>query len=485
MVNINITYENNSLIYVVDYIKNRNVLESQFKYKKIGENFYFKSDLFRLENEWNKMNDINFYDTDILTSSATIRLYFPQHSVETYSNNVKYVLDAYTFINNIKISLGSFLIDRYNALAAPDIIKFQGQEYYECIDFDIVDPYDILYSDKFEAFRKSIKGVTEENNNDPSSLYISLHPVYNDGDIYIIDDRFNGGQNSINISTDLLHDFLNYEIRYNDDNSISGIIQYNGVYDNLKDYIRETYFWEGSINVKYLLALDKISPSIIEHKYSQDNLMEYCSFTYDDIKNSIKCAIPNNNVYILDNFFDNWNYWKEGINFVSTIIFYTVEDGEEVEKIKIVSNKIPITQKLYSKFKVNEQLKIDLSDMNINNINVVNVVGNKTIKYNIPESSKNNIILPVFYRVRELGNIVIHPAVNENICINLDAYKSKVDTFVIQIEGVKFIEIGATGAGTIFKIIGSSLPGVIKSGTYYIMSQDGELVTTGKYIYEY
>ena len=38
--------------------------------------------------------------------------------------------------------------------------------------------------------------------------------------------------------------------------------------------------------------------------------------------------------------------------------------------------------------------------------------------------------------------------------------------------------------GVVFKVIGNSLPNMIQSGTYYILNQDSELISTGKYTYE-
>ena len=73
---------------------------------------------------------------------------------------------------------------------------------------------------------------------------------------------------------------------------------------------------------------------------------------------------------------------------------------------------------------------------------------------------------------------------NENICINLDQYKHLVKSFILQIEGVKFIEIGRTKSGVVFKVIGNKLPKQIQTGQYYILNQDSDLVTSGKYTYE-
>jgi hypothetical protein len=49
---------------------------------------------------------------------------------------------------------------------------------------------------------------------------------------------------------------------------------------------------------------------------------------------------------------------------------------------------------------------------------------------------------------------------------------------------MKFKEIGTVPSGTIFKVIGSSLPQSSIEGTFYILDHNGDLVTTGKYTYE-
>lgn len=474
MTNINITSNEKTFAYVIDYVRDISSFEKEFNYISKDKRIDFKSDLCRTGNEW--WTDIRDYNKSLISKAfGTIRLYFPQYSIETYQGYMKYALDIYMFISDTKVNLGSYLINRFDALAAPSIIKFQGQEYYECIDLEIPDPYEILYGDAFEEFRKSIKG--EDDNYDGTSLHISLHPVTFESGLCIIDSNYNGGQNSIMISREL-SDYLNYTIKFDkENNNIIGKVSYNDCYDNLQEYLRETYALNGEVQVSYMLAMDKISPSVLESTTNLDSHI----FELSELKNNFSCIIPLGNRYKRVDFFDNWELWEEGINIMSTAVIYVNEE----EKLILKSNTIPLTQELYGKVKANTSIKINLEEMNVNKINIINSVNVESTKYNVPETSKSNIILPVFYRVRELGNVVVHPEVNENICINLDAYKSKVSNFIMQLEGIKFTEIGTTNSGTIFKVIGSMLPKSQPSGTYYILSQDGELVTTGKYTYEY
>jgi hypothetical protein len=90
---------------------------------------------------------------------------------------------------------------------------------------------------------------------------------------------------------------------------------------------------------------------------------------------------------------------------------------------------------------------------------------------------------PVFFRVKETEFLTIHPAVTENICINLDDYKSKVEKFILQIEDCTFSQIGSNNFGIIFKVHGKNLPGKVPSGLYYVLNENNELVTSGKYKY--
>lgn len=534
MTNINLVMDGDTFIYAVDYIKNNHNISNIYNYSIDNTNdiIYFTVpqnkqckevvNLTRGGNVWNIYNN-NTPGVGECTPS-TVRIYFPDFSPEVYKGNVKYALDISVFIQQKQVVLGSFLIDRSNTYAAPKIIKFHGENYYEYIDVEIVDPYDLLYSDEFADTRKNIKSLGKDDfeyNNDSSSLYITLNPIIEDIDfngntIYLIDDSIDGGQQTIDIASGL-SDFLNYKIKYvesggsNPNIGVSATMEFNNVYNqDLSEYMKETYGLDCDVAAKMLLAMDKMSYSILIHEIPDGNpgSVEHI-FKFKD-------ADPNNSIY--DGFeyviehenggvetkklFSNWDYWVAGMKFKSVLVLYKQYKDDagkvisEEEYMKIYSNELPITQDVFSKLIVNNADQntsviknnyINLAEvnMNIQNLNIINDIHLSTTTYTAPEANKNSIIMPVFYRARDLGNIVLHPEVDENICINLDAYKSKVDTFVLQIEGVKFVEMGTTSAGTIFKVIGSMLPKRNTSGTYYILSQDYELVTSGKYIYEY
>lgn len=122
--------------------------------------------------------------------------------------------------------------------------------------------------------------------------------------------------------------------------------------------------------------------------------------------------------------------------------------------------------------------------MLVNKPRIINKNLVQVVEMTAQTDSKSNIIQPVFFRTRELANLILHPEVTENVCINLDAYKAQVTQFFIKVEGVVFPEVGRTESGVIFHVQGNMLPGKVAGGSYYILNQDTDLVTTGKYIYE-
>ena len=420
---------------------------------------------------------------------SSINVYFPRFSVETYQKHVKYALDISTYIHGYKVSLGSYLIDRNDVLACDGIKKFVNQEYYEYLNVQIIDPWYMIYDENWKVFRETICGeqTIEEDgsqyelNNTGSVIHITLHPVtLREDGVYREMDDYWGGQNAINLS-DTVEDYLHFDISDNRDSvsvydenlEFKTSIVFNNTYeqntDGLKEYLKETY----------LLDTYKMYVEVV----IQDDLNIY--------KHILEEVTSPWQVISRDELaFDSWDGWKEGMYINAFLHLYTTTPDElnkEDAFIYLQSNRILLTQELF-RYLANpiklQKVYLDFVDMKTYNINAVNKIQQNIIQIDRPDSYKTNIIKPVFFRSRELANLVLHPAVTENICLNLDQYKSKVDTFIIKIEGTSFIEYGRTANGVIFKIVGSNLANEQATGTYYILNQDSELVTSGKYTYE-
>ena len=113
-------------------------------------------------------------------AGATIRLYFPEYSVDTYHPGTKYALSVGTWINGKYISLSSRIVERLDAIACNRPKRFCDQTYHECIEFQIVDPFTLMYSDIWKDFRVNACGEPVDPklvNSTDSMLYLSLHAV--------------------------------------------------------------------------------------------------------------------------------------------------------------------------------------------------------------------------------------------------------------------------------------------------------------------
>lgn len=185
--------------------------------------------------------------------------------------------------------------------------------------------------------------------------------------------------------------------------------------------------------------------------------------------------------------------WKEDLRIIGILHVvidqpYTNENGKRYRiNIDFRSNPFQLTEQKFAQLLSTAQhfdTITGLENMHINKPRVINKNIVQVVEMTAQTDSKSNIIQPIFFRSRELANLILHPEVTENICINLDAYKAQCTRFFIKVEGTTFTEIGRTESGVIFKIQGNMLPGKVAGGVYYILNQDLDLVTTGKYIYE-
>lgn len=483
--NINIKNKTHTFIYMVDYCQDNNSDYNNISHplrimKKNNSDIYLigeQCNATRMINQWEYGGFDENMSSEYIPSTyklSNVKLYFPIFSVDTYTQT-EYAFDIYTYIRGNKIILGTYLISRKDVLATP-IIKKWEQTYCEYMEFSIADPYYILYSDDWKDFRvKLCEEMYFSNNNESYTLnnecptiYCSLHPVNKDDrGIYITINEYTGGYNSINVK-DLYDLRLNIEPILDEDVvKIKGFVKYNFIYKNIYDYINETYNIQSIPSITCDLVVsddDDIYLGPINKVVNNDEV----EFTKSDVN------------------FDNWYGFHEGMSIICTLNI----KNEDID-IFIRSNKIPLSQDLFKYFIKNESIesvnidKINEIKNNMYNLNIVNKIVNNIVQMSSVEDVKSNIIQPVFFRVREISNIIIHPDVSENICINLDAYKSKVDTFIISIGGKSFIESGRVSAGVIFKIIGSQLNKDVTSGTYFILNENSDVVTSGKYTYEY
>ena len=311
-------------------------------------------------------------------------------------------------------------------------------------------------------------------------LSCSLYPVIESSGEYMKLDGYEGGQNYIRFNDG--DNYLNLNISTNTTNSLATNEQpavlfelsFNKYYESLKDYLFETYGMK-SYKIEYELVIG-----------NSDNIYA----TYQSGKIDLVSSYRFNKDIINKNNFDNGIGWVHGIYMMGSV---NIIDDDNESVIYLLSNKIPFTEEVLKYFiksdfvdkngLVVNNIKLNEVNMNLLNINAVNKIENKIIKVDKIGDNRANIHKTIFFRVSDLNDLIIKPEINENVCINLDLYKHLVKSFVIQIEGIKFAEIGRNKSGVIFKIIGNKLPRKNNSGQYYILNQDFESITGGKYTY--
>ena len=481
---INIKGKNQMFKYLLDYTKGslsldgHNLMEGDdiIYCNDKGVIRLFRNDInyYRNLNDWYHINKLEFSDIrnyiPETVHTSNIKIYIPSHAVSTYVKNIKYAITANTWINGVKIDLGSFIfspVDTYAIHTGP--IKSGNNEYYEYISFDIIDPFYLLYSDEWDVFRKQLCHEKALTNNTSSALNISMHVIEEYDNAYMIHNDFIGGYTTFSISNEF--DYLGLKIDYINTPAVG--LQYtvvmNEVYDSLIEYLTETYSLTEYTNINIEACIKNKSGIIADNvslEYNSNTLVQNMLLT-DIVKSTAIAA-----------FFNSWNNFEEGWSFIGSMTMYN--NNEEL--FTIISNELPITQEIFSIFTNGGSEKIiDIADMNINTFNVVNKIENNIIQLERPNESKSNIVQPVFFRTKETETLTLHPVVTENISINLDDYKSKVERFILQIGDNQFEQIGANSYGILFKIPANTLSKTISSGIYYILNENKELVTTGKY----
>lgn len=448
----------------------------------------FESDVeyYRNNNEWYNVNNIVGLSNEyipISINTTKVKVYIPAHSISTYEKNVKYAVSMVTWINDFKIDLGSFIFNPCDALAIPSgPIKNGNNEYHEYVEFDIIDPFYLIYSDEWKNFRHIICGEPENINSIGPSLQLSLHVVQKtDSNDYTINGKCVGGYTNFVIASDNDYASLSISIS-NEPFGINFKLMFNEDYDWFLTYLRETYNIVASHrDIMYELILKSKNEAILgphmtyteNVRYSQDRYEVNQIMEYDRHIKSAKDERQG-----INEFFKSWDAFEEGWSFVGSLVVLR----DDIEIFNLVSNEIPVTQEIFSMFYADGTEKIiDINDMNITKYNVVNKIENRIVTLERPTESKANIIQPVFFRANETEMLTLHPLVNETISINCDDYKSKVSKFVLQIEGCKFEQIGSNKYGIMFRINANALPASAVSGTYYLLNEDLELITTGKY----
>ena len=127
---------------------------------------------------------------------------------------------------------------------------------------------------------------------------------------------------------------------------------------------------------------------------------------------------------------------------------------------------------------------IENSNLKYNFINKINCVvkneDNNTLNINGKENNLTNIIYkPIFFKTNKLNSLQIKYKQNQNIGIDLHEYMSKVDLFILTIDGNTYYEIGRNSNFVLFNINSNNINN--ETGTFEIYNKDHEYITYGNW----
>ena len=484
---INIKGNEQTFKFLVEYISGASATDGQdvrwCQQNKLVHLFEGDVQYYKNHNDWYQTSQLsNMVNTYIPTSCKTskIKVYFPQHSPDTYVKNIRYMISANTWISGHRIDLGSYIFRRIDTLANESgVVKNGNDEYFEYVEFDILDPHHIIYSDDWMSFRSMVCNEPRQMNNTGSLINVSIYIVDEYDNSYIMKDGWIGSTNSFNVSN-YSKDYMDLSLSL--DMTVPGFrfdLKINPVYNYLLNYLYETYGLDNlsKSDCKFELIIKNKDTAVLGPIIGYNAVETYGLMTQKVNWNAIKTATGERKGMSM--FFETWDDFVEGWYIVGS---FSVYDNSGYELFNIVSNELPLSQDIFKYFVGNQPEKIiDINDMEFVNYTVVNKIHNEIIQLERPDNSKSNIIQPIFFKVKDTEFLTLHPAVTENICINLDDYKSKVEHFTLQVGDCKFKQIGANQYGILFKVLGNVIPVELTGGTYYILNEKDELVTLGKY----
>ena len=418
-----------------------------------------------------------------MTNRRSVRLIVPDFAPHVYTPGTRYVVDIVTRIGIKKLVLASRVFTTDDLLTLPKPFQDAGFGYHQYIDIDILDPWDICYNDGYYRFRDTYCYESTMTNNCGAILDIDIGVVVDDTENpgwYIPSVEYASGRNLLLLSErDSDYMSLNLSVdKFSTPMLFNTALVFNSAFDgNVTDYFRETYFMDIDRAVYEIVVMDD------SNIYKMDN----CEFSTD-----IPSAVDFLSTKLR---FDSFSEYIEGMYITATLkVFSTSQD----ENMALRSNSIPLNKELFS-YLVGEEMYIAdidttipeneeqdpdfVMNIEVTNIDAVNKIVKQVVNVSRPDDYKSNIIKPVFYHAYDTENIELHSGVTFNIGVDLDNYKSKVDTFSIQIEGMSFQEVGRVPGYVLFTIPGMKLPKANPSGTYYILDNKGIMVTKGKYEY--
>lgn len=432
---LNIVGVNNSFKYVIEYSKgNSKMTDHGIKwYNDHGIIRLYTKDIkySRIVNDWYNIEGITGTNNLYIPTSVNttkIKVYIPIHSLSTYEAGVKYVITTNIWVGTRCVDFGSFIFKPTDTQAIPTgIVKMGNEEYCEFIEFDIIDPYYLIYSDDWKHFRENVCGELPQTNDNVPSLSLSMYVVEEYDGRYMLNHNWTGCGASFGISDVKDGDFL--KVNLNTSKNPLGFrfeIDINSEYDTLEEYLFETY------NIKSksgnAIESDRISCQLILQNSSEIvigptvQLSPYDSdSTYGKIYKTVNwdSISDEDETRLFKLFFSEWDSFEEGWFFRGALIVKEEEDPDykAEEILTVLTNIIPITQEVFAMYR-DEGSKLigDTEEDSKNIIKSLNIP-----KYNVV--NKNETIIDTFNRPKRIVNVDENDSIGKIVFKSYDVYK--------------------------------------------------------------
>ena len=295
--------------------------------------------------------------------------------------------------------------------------------------------------------------------------------------------KINKDDNYYNI--DIHGDYNEIEFKDKYTNQISKFYNSFFINENIQDELDQEDFRD-EINVEnihttgFVIQIatdfnfnDIVFESIINTDNQNDNFIYDFSFSLDNIVNDWKQL--NDILVIRSKFIDKrLNICIVGNNVVLT-----------KEWFKYLINDTNIGHIIFDK--QNNLINTDFMNINkgfnlINNLNcvIVDKKESNNIKSTVNNTSTQIIYKPVFYKVQDLQNLRIRQGVTQNIGINLGDFMTKVDLFILNIDGNNIKESSRNDINVIFNINANIIEN--NNGIYNILDQNFDYISSGNYM---
>ena len=339
---------------------------------------------------------------------------------------------------------------------------------------------------------QTVKEVANINHEDKDKILEMWKRIMKDTILREYEDEFQTPANflgyKIQISTDhqFKHIIYDKNVRMNFNDMDDFAFHLNGIFkgwnEKPEQLLCKIIFYDRLLGIELISNLVIITKEWFKYLVNDNNYVPRLSDLSFINKNceSIDMNVINLNLH---NDIEKLNELKNALD----DLIYNKDINEIVEIINRLKGGMPLNKDENFYNKKIEEIKNDLiNDVNTKKVNFINNVKCIVNKKSSDEVFVNNstynqkiIFKPIFYKVKDLQNIVLKPNINQKIGINLSEYLSKISTFKIIIENTEYVEVGRNNIFVIFEINSNNLTD--QSGSYNLIDNYGNYISSGNW----